>query len=197
MTSTTTAPWPASLAHLRARRARDLRGADDLRAKRAIRVLVILSALVAIAAALGTPSIGATTPSCTTSSLVLWAGDAEGAAGSMYRTLELTNQSGHACVLFGYPGVSAVDLHGHALGAPASRFPGTRVRVTLRNGATARATLRIAQAANFPAARCDRTAAAGLRVYPPGQTASKTVPFPFDACARRGPVYLSVGPVRR
>ena len=162
-----------------------------------MRVLVIVPALVAIAAVLGTPSIGATTPNCTTSRLVLWAGDGEGAAGSVYRTLELTNQSGHACVLSGYPGVSAIDLHGRALGAPASRAPGTRVRVTLQNGATARATLRIAQAANFPAARCNRTAAAGIRVYPPGQTASKTIPFPFDACARRGPVYLSIGPVRR
>jgi len=162
-----------------------------------MRGLVIIAALIAIAAVLGTPSIGATTPSCTTSGLVLWTGDGEGAAGSVYRTLELTNQSGHACLLFGYPGVSAVDLHGHALGAPASRTPGTRVRVTLQNGATARATLRIVQAANFPAATCRRTAAAGVRVYPPGQTASKTIPFPFDACAGRGPVYLSVSPVRR
>jgi hypothetical protein len=162
-----------------------------------VRALVIVPALVAIAAVLGTPSIGATTPNCTTARLVLWAGDGEGAAGSVYRTLELTNQSGHACVLSGYPGVSAIDLHGRALGAPASRAPGTRVRVTLQNGATARATLRIAQAASFPAARCNRTAAAGIRVYPPGQTASKTIPFPFDACARRGPVYLSIGPVRR
>ena len=88
-----------------------------------MRVLVIVPALVAIAAVLGTPSIGATTPSCTTSSLVLWAGDGEGAAGSVYRTLELTNQSGHTCVLFGYPGVSAVDLHGRALGSPRRGLP--------------------------------------------------------------------------
>jgi Domain of unknown function (DUF4232) len=162
-----------------------------------MRVLVVVPALIAIAALLGTPSIGATTPSCTTSTLVLWTGDGEGAAGSVYRTLELTNQSGHACVLLGYPGVSAVDLHGHALGSPAARAPGTRARVTIQNGATARATLRIVQAANFPAATCRRTAAAGIRVYPPGQTASKIVPFPFDACTRRGPVYLWISPVRR
>jgi hypothetical protein len=162
-----------------------------------MRALVIVAALGAIAGLLGTPSIGATTPTCATSSLVLWAGDGEGAAGSVYRTLELTNQSGHTCVLLGYPGVSAVDLHGHALGSPASRAPGTSARVTLRNGDTARATLRIAQAANFPAATCKRTAAAGVRVYPPGQTASKTIPFPFDACTHSGTVYLSIGPVRR
>ena len=162
-----------------------------------MRSLIVLAALVAVAALLGSPSTGATTPSCATASLVLWTSDGEGAAGSVYRTLELTNQSGHACVLLGYPGVSAVDLHGHALGAPASRATGTPSRVTLQNGDAARATLRIAQAANFPAARCKRTAAAGVRVYPPGQTESKTIPFPFEACTLHGVVYLSVGPVRR
>jgi Domain of unknown function (DUF4232) len=162
-----------------------------------MRTLAVAPALVGVAAVLGTPSTGATTPRCATSSLVLWTGDGQGAAGSVYRTLELTNQSGHACVLFGYPGVSAVDLRGHALGAPASRAAGTPARVTLPNGETARATLRIAQAANFPLATCRRTAAAGVRVYPPGQTTSKTVPFPFEACTLRGPAYLFVGPVRR
>jgi hypothetical protein len=161
-----------------------------------MRALVIVPALVAVAALLGTPSNGATTPACATSSLVVWTSDGEGAAGSVYRTLELTNQSGHACVLFGYPGVSAVDLHGHALGSPAGRT-GTPVRVTLQNDDTARAQLRIAQAANFPAASCKRAAAAGVKVYPPGQTASKTVPFPFEACTLHTPVFLSVGPVQK
>jgi hypothetical protein len=38
--------------------------------------------------------------------------------------------------------------------------------------------------------------AAGLRVYPPGQTASELVPYPFEACARSGPVYLHVEAVQ-
>jgi hypothetical protein len=64
--------------------------------------------------------------------------------------------------------------------------------VLLANGATKTATLRIVEAGNFPSTRCHMTTAAGLRVYPPNQTASKVVPFPFGACARAGPVYLSV-----
>jgi hypothetical protein len=161
-----------------------------------MRALVVVPALVAVAAVLGTPSIGASTPGCTTAGLVVWTTDGDAAAGSVYRTLQLTNQSGHACALFGYPGVSAVDLHGRAVGAPASRAPGTRSRVTLQNGDTARATLRITQAANYPAATCKRAPAAGVRVYPPGQSASKTIPFPLEACTLPGTAYLSIGPVR-
>jgi hypothetical protein len=61
-----------------------------------------------------------------------------------------------------------------------------------RDGATASATLRIAFAGNFSRPACQRRAAAALRVYPPNQTAAKTVPIPFDACSRPGPVFLSV-----
>jgi hypothetical protein len=35
-------------------------------------------------------------------------------------------------------------------------------------------------------------ALAGLRVYPPGQTASNVVPFPFRACSRTGQSNLLV-----
>jgi hypothetical protein len=121
-----------------------------------------------------------------------------GAAGSIYYQLKLTNLSGRACTLFGYPGVSAVDLGGHQLGKAASRNPAHRAqRVTLANGATATATLQIAEAGNFPRATCRQVTAAGIRVYPPNQTAAKIVPFPFQACSRTGPNYLSVETVQR
>jgi hypothetical protein len=38
--------------------------------------------------------------------------------------------------------------------------------------------------------------AAGLRIYPPGQTQSKRVPFPFAACSKTGPQYLKIYPVQ-
>ncbi|MDP9232758.1 MAG: DUF4232 domain-containing protein [Actinomycetota bacterium] len=140
----------------------------------------------------------AAAPSCKTSGLVVWMDTRGGAAaGSAYYTLELTNQSGHSCTLFGYPGVSAADLRGRRLGSAASRSPAARHLVTLRNGAAAGAQLQIATAANFSRSACHQVAAAGLRVYPPNQTASKVVPFPFQACSRTGPVYLHVGSVRK
>jgi len=54
------------------------------------------------------------------------------------------------------------------------------------------AVLRIVEAGNFPASACREVTAAGLRVFPPGQTASKVVPFPFQTCSRAGQSVLSV-----
>lgn len=149
--------------------------------------------LAVVANAAGGPTARTAFPRCATSRLVVWLntqGDA--AAGSVAFKLEFTNQSGHRCTLRGYPGVSAVDLRGHQLGRAASRTPSPVRAISLATGATASAGLRITVAGNFPQSACHRVAAAGVRVFPPNQTASKVVPFPFEACARTGPVYLNV-----
>lgn len=156
-----------------------------------------IAALLSVTA-VARAAAAAPTPRCTTSGLVVWLDtQGDGAAGSVYYKLELTNLSPRACRLFGYPGVSAVDLGGRQLGSAAARNPSLTPRsVTLARGATATAVLQIAQALNFPASACHAVTAAGLRVFPPNQTASKVVPFPFRACSRAGPVYLTVQPVR-
>lgn len=152
------------------------------------------AALAAIAATASPAATIASTPRCATSGLVIWLEtQGNGAAGSIFYNLDFTNLSGHACTLRGYPGVSAVNLAGHTLGSAASRDNShAPVVVTLARNATARAVLRIVEAGNFPASVCHEVTAAGVRVYPPNQTASKVVPFPFSACSRSGSVYLSV-----
>jgi hypothetical protein len=157
------------------------------------------AAVAAIAATASPAATTATTPRCATSGLVIWLEtQGNGALGSIYYNLDFTNLSGHACTLVGYPGVSAVNLGGHTLGSAASRDNfHAPVVVTLAAGATARAVLRIVEAGNFPPSTCRPLTAAGLRVYPPNQTASKVVPFPFSACSRSGPVYLSVRVVQK
>jgi len=50
--------------------------------------------------------------------------------------------------------------------------------------ANATALVRITDAGVFTPASCHEVMAAGLRVYPPGQTRARLVPFPFRACAR-------------
>jgi hypothetical protein len=86
-----------------------------------------------------------------------------------------------------------VNLYGRRLGRSALREtvqkPGV---VTLAPTATATAVLRIVDAGNFTASACREVTAAGLRVYPPGQAASKLVPFPFKTCSRSGAANLSV-----
>ena len=77
---------------------------------RLLAAAVAASALAAAAAAQGSV---AGPPRCGTPGLVVWLEtDGNGAAGSVYYLLELTNLSGHTCKVYGYPGVSAVDLAG-------------------------------------------------------------------------------------
>jgi hypothetical protein len=163
------------------------------------RQLIFTIAIVSAAAlALTVGPAAAATPRCPTSGLVVWLDtQGNGAAGSIFYNLMLTNLTGHACTLAGYPGVSAVNLAGVRLGSPARRnAQHTPHTITLTPGASAKAVLQITEAANFPSATCRRVTAAGLRVYPPNQTASKIVPFPFQACSRSGPVFLSVEAVQ-
>ncbi|HEY4348762.1 MAG TPA: DUF4232 domain-containing protein [Gaiellaceae bacterium] len=157
----------------------------------------MLASLAVVAMILSSPGAlhaSATVRACSTSGLVVWLDtQGDGAAGSTYFKLKFTNQSGRTCTLKGYPGVSGIALSGHQLGSPATRSHATAARaVRLVNGGTVAATLRIVQAGNFPAHACRVVSASGLRVYPPGQTAARIVPFPFPACSQAGPAYLQV-----
>ncbi len=168
---------------------------------------VVAAVVLAVAAAL---TIGASTtaaararaaagpPRCASSGLVVWLDtQGSGAAGSSYYMLKLTNLSGHTCTLSGYSGVSAVNLRGHQLGRAASRAgTPTPKLVKLADGATATEVLRIVDVSVFTPSACRPVTAAGLRVYPPNQTAAKAIPFPLRACSRSGPVYLSVQAIR-
>jgi len=139
----------------------------------------------------------AATPACATSGLDIWLStQGNGAAGTIYYELEFTNLSGATCTLLGYPGVSGTDLNGNQLGSAAARIGATPQTVTLANGATATALLGITEAGIFPPVQCNPVTGAGLRVYPPNQTQSKRVPFPFPACAKTGPQYLKIMPVQ-
>jgi len=161
------------------------------------RIATAVAAGCALALFVGGPALGGRGAArCATATTVVWidtAGDA--AAGSVYYRLKFTNLAARTCTLVGFPGVSAVDLAGGRLGSPASRNSARPSVVELVSGGTASAVLRIAQAANFPRSACRPTMAAGLRVYAPNATASKVVPFPLAACARPGPVYLTVDAV--
>ncbi len=161
--------------------------------------VAVLALLLALAASTSPAArAGATaatgTPKCATSRLVVWLGtQGSGAAGSTYYNLKFTNLSGHACTLLGYAGVSAVNLAGRRLGSPAARNDQAPLKVIrLPSGGTASEVLQITDIRNFPRTTCHPVTAAGLRVYPPNQTASNVVPFPFGACSRTGPVFLHV-----
>lgn len=138
-----------------------------------------------------TASVGA----CPASGLVAWLDtNGNGAAGTIFYTLHLTNLSGHRCTVRGYPGVSPAALSGHQIGPAALRSGMPVHTVTLPNGHDAKANLGIAEAGNFPPARCRQTTAAGLRVFAPGSTVARFVPFPFAACTHIA--NLRISPLR-
>ena len=64
--------------------------------------------------------------------------------------------------------------------------------VTLPNGRTAHALVGFTEVGNFSSSSCRPKTAAALKVFPPGETTSRFVPFSFRACSKPGPVFLSV-----
>jgi hypothetical protein len=120
----------------------------------------------------------------------------EGAAGSTYYRLRMTNTSSAPCASGGYGGVSLVAEPGGApIGAPADRVePGRRTVFTLRPGEAAEATLRETNAGNYPRPRCHPAPARGLRVYPPDETRSTFVHHATTACSAAGVHLLQLSP---
>lgn len=191
--------------HLPIRSPRRLTGAAAIACAAALTPVAALAATSSPAA-----PAAAATPACATSGLVVWLDVPPGRdyAGGAYYYVGFTNLSGHACTLRGSPGVSAVSLTGRQLGSPASGdYAGKTPAVMLASGATATAKLNIADPGDFggscllpppfqqPWRQGTLPTAAGLRVYPPNQFASKVIPYPFAACAHTGPVWIAVGPV--
>lgn len=127
--------------------------------------------------AVTTPAPGGV-PRCTTAELRGTLGTGDAGAGSVFRPLLLTNTGTRTCELVGYPGVSYVaGDDGHQVG-PAAEMDGPRTaQVDLAPGKAAVAQVRMVNVRNFDEAACRPVAVRGLRVYPPGDTASLFVPF--------------------
>lgn len=172
-------------------------------------VTVLSTMFIASNASLAGAATGA--PRCTTGDLVVWLDTmGNGAAGSSYYNLEFTNVSTHACSVSGYPGVSAVTGAGAQIGTAAGHNPEhPATLITLSSAAatggpggfantnTATVILAITDAGNYSNSACRRVVSSGLRVYPPDQTASKIIPYPFVTCAKRGPLILHVEAIQK
>lgn len=142
-----------------------------------------------------TTTTGPTGPQpCQTANLTGALTNPNGAAGTSYYTLQLTNTGSSTCTITGYAGVSFVtNAAGTQVGAAARRDPGTTATVTLAPGKSAGASLGIVEAGNYGSG-CGITPVAGLRVYPPGQTAALFVPHVASACTNTNDVVLHVAP---
>jgi hypothetical protein len=126
-------------------------------------------------------------PACATSALLVRLGVAQGYAGGADYVIDFTNQSGAACTMYGYPGVSLVSGPPYAqIGLAAQRDSTAPVKlVTLIPGAMATAQLQVVDAHNFSPQICRPVSATHLRVYPPNQTAPVYLASTSFGCAER------------
>ncbi|QRP97071.1 DUF4232 domain-containing protein [Corynebacterium sp. FDAARGOS 1242] len=134
---------------------------------------------------------------CATAQLDISLNNEQGAAGSRLADIVFTNTSNAPCTLTGFPGVSAVtNDDGTQLGAAAERETSLpSATVTLEPGKSARAGLKMTVVDVIDPATCQPQPADGLRVYPPGETASAFVRVEgLQGCAGEAN-YLSVQPV--
>ncbi|MDI2033299.1 DUF4232 domain-containing protein [Paenarthrobacter nitroguajacolicus] len=115
-----------------------------------------------------------------------------GAAGSIYEKLILTNSGTAPCIVEGFAGVSlTADANGDPIGEPAIRETTTPVtKIELAPGKSAWAEIRYTQAGNY--GDCTKVPAAGLRIYPPNDTASLFVAEQHDACSNAGIKLLTI-----
>ncbi len=123
---------------------------------------------------------------CPTRDLAAKAGVSQGAAGSTYVALDLTNIGSVTCTLYGYPGVSlAGGKPVRQIGLAAAESTATpRQLVTLTPGAVANALLRIVSAAGYPKSACRPASATYLQIYPPNQTTPIYLGYTATACAK-------------
>lgn len=148
----------------------------------------------------GSSGTGAAGSACTTSQLSVTAQDGQAAAGTFYQTLVFTNTGGASCTLSGYPGVSLADGTS-PVGASATRDNGSGngKTVTLAPGGKAYANLGIADAHNYPNAKCQPAPVGWLQVFPPNQTGSVRVSDQtlqqYPGCQSKSVSLLTIQPV--
>ncbi len=150
------------------------------------------SSTATTAPAATTSSVPSGPSRCATGDLTAGLANPNGAAGSVYYSLRLTNHGTTTCILQGYAGVSFVTgPSGQQVGAAASRGTGSAPAITLAPGSSAGAVLQITDPTNYGTG-CGLTSVAGLRVYPPNQTASLYIAHPDRTCSNTADVTLHV-----
>lgn len=138
------------------------------------------------------------TPECRSADLHVAAGPTNATAGTFYLPIRFTNTGSHSCEMVGFPGVSYLSAPGGSqVGDAAERQGPAGSPVVLRPGQTASAIVGMVDVGVLPASSCRPTSVAGLRVYPPDQTASVFAAHAGKGCAGHpGHPQLTVRAVR-
>jgi len=120
---------------------------------------------------------GNTLSACSTSELSLAQAENYSAHGQIDIVFTLTNEASTPCTLTGYPGVSFLNGAGSQVGPDATRHQSPEPAVTLAPNA------RAAFQEVDPQAACpDSPRGTQIRVFPPNQTASLSLPVQVYVC---------------
>ncbi len=87
------------------------------------------------------------------------------------------------------------DGSGKQIGSPASQIPSSYKTVTLLPGKAQSALVGIVETGNFSPSQCAPVTAAGLKVFPPGQSKAVTIKKTFSTCSSTTVISLTVRPV--
>ncbi len=147
-----------------------------------------------------TPTPTASTPPpepanlCTLAELAVTAGQAGGAAGSVYQPILFRNTSSRTCQLQGYPGVAAINAAGQqasqAIRTPSLAGGGLPAAQTLAPGTVVSA---IVRGSNVPVGGATSCVTFTLLVTPPGETHSQPLAAKLPGCARLGVGFVVAG----
>jgi hypothetical protein len=142
------------------------------------------------------PATAATVPHCSNADLRVALVNLQGTAGSRIGDLRLTNVTRGWCWTRGWSGVSYVGYgNGTQIGNAAVWDAGTVRTVTLAPGRSVDEPIRFVNVHNYPAATCRPGAVDGLRVYVPGSTLAKFVPYRTTGCRSTSVNTIFVKPV--
>jgi Protein of unknown function (DUF4232) len=125
--------------------------------------------------------------SCATAQLTLRIGGGLVSGGADIYYIYFKNTGATACLLAGYPGVSAVtgpDGSARQIGSDAKRAATSPVAPqVLKPGQSVQATLQFAKTGNYVSSQCHHVGALFLKIFPPGGTTAAYAGIDEQVCA--------------
>lgn len=131
---------------------------------------------------------------CHTSGLAISSRPLGAAAGNHYAVIVFTNNSGHSCRVYGFPGMQLLNSDGAKVPTDVVRDPSSKSRlVTLATGAAAwtRVSWSAIPGDDEPSSEQCEPTPASTEVTPPDETAHKIIKWPYGPACEHGRVVVT------